>query len=134
MSKSTTIRRARGRPPLSPELHRVTLNVRLRPYIFQRLEIAAHAAGHSLSREVEVRCEVYENAAALLRASYPSPLERLLQIANERIDSLASSLGCTPLEALRAQIDANAAALPFLHPRLASVTLGATGGDPSAVE
>jgi hypothetical protein len=134
MATPPTIRRGRGRPPLSPERHRVTLNVRLRPHLMERLEVAAHAAGHSLSREVEVRCEIYENAAAVLGERYPSPLERLLKIGNESFDKLAKSLNCTLLEAAHLQIDAHIAALPYLHPRLASVALGGTTGDPSTVD
>jgi hypothetical protein len=53
-------RRKPGRPRLPQEIHRRTVKVQVRPALLRRLEAAANAASHSLSREIEARCEAYE--------------------------------------------------------------------------
>jgi hypothetical protein len=60
MSQSTAAPRKLGRPPLPKEKHRRTINVRLDPMLLQQLTAAAAGAGHSISREIELRCQQHE--------------------------------------------------------------------------
>jgi hypothetical protein len=49
----------RGRPRTPPETHRRSVNIRLPPSLLLELEATARAAGHSLSHEIEQRCQAY---------------------------------------------------------------------------
>jgi hypothetical protein len=60
MSGSRPANRKRGRPRTAPETHRRVVSVRLRPSLLERLEAAAAEAEHSLSREIERRCDAFE--------------------------------------------------------------------------
>jgi len=68
MNDSITPPRKTGRPPLPKEMHRRTINVRLSPALLDRVTTAAAAKGHSISREVEERCEKCEVFELLLNA------------------------------------------------------------------
>jgi hypothetical protein len=52
--------RGRGRPATPPETHRRSVNIRLHPALLKRLQAAAAKAGHSLSSEIQARCQAYE--------------------------------------------------------------------------
>ena len=62
----------------------------------------------------------------LLR-KYASPLETLLQFCSSPVDALASEVGCSRREAVQMKLHALATALPYVHARLASVTVKMPG-------
>lgn len=51
----------------------------------------------------------------VLETRFPAPLGRLAAIYAERTEDLARELGCTRLEALREQVSAAKASLPYWH-------------------
>jgi hypothetical protein len=55
----------RGRPPVPKEQHRRKVYTLLSPGLLQRLQAAAQEAGHSLSREIEKRCDAYDGLSVL---------------------------------------------------------------------
>lgn len=67
--------------------------------------------------------------AEFLLSRYASPLEVLAQIATERVDVLAASLGCGKLEALQEKRHAAIALAPYLHQRQA-VAVDVSGVQP----
>lgn len=82
MSGPRPTNRKRGRPRTAPETHRRVVTVRLRPSLLERLEIAAVEAEHSLSREIERRCDAFETLdpterIAIRLASLEEAVERL---------------------------------------------------------
>jgi hypothetical protein len=62
----------------------------------------------------------------LLR-KYTSPLETLLQFCASPVDALAAELVCTKREAAQMKLHALATALPYVHARLASITVKMPG-------
>ena len=55
-----TAPRKPGRPSIPDEKHRRVVTARLLPELIDSLTAAANSAGHSVSREIEVRCQAYE--------------------------------------------------------------------------
>jgi hypothetical protein len=68
MPDAIPFKRNPGRPPLPQEHHRRQVTIRLSPALFAELTAAAEAAGHSLSREIEDRCQTQEAVKLLVRA------------------------------------------------------------------
>ena len=55
-----TAPRKPGRPSIPDERHRRVVTARLLPELIDSLTAAANSAGHSVSREIEGRCQAYE--------------------------------------------------------------------------
>jgi hypothetical protein len=68
------------------------LTVRLPPALLRRLEAAAAAAQHSLSQEVEMRCEAYETAMAARASGAEELVERTSEADEPELQALAGQL------------------------------------------
>jgi hypothetical protein len=71
MDDVNATRQKPGRPRTPPETHRTPLMIRLRPAVRQSLEAAAAAAHRTLSREVEMRIETYDQLIGVLNVAAP---------------------------------------------------------------
>jgi hypothetical protein len=64
MSETKTSRRQRGRPRVPAGRRRENVTVRLRPALLRRMIETAEIEEHSLSQEIEYRCQMFEDLAA----------------------------------------------------------------------
>ena len=73
---NSAIARKPGRPAIPQEQHRRTITVRLHPRLAEDLAKAAATRQHSLSQEIEFRCQAYLD---LVEASRRGPVLFLAQ-------------------------------------------------------